>query len=41
LPYAKVGLYPRLFHGFDFGAKMGRIGSMNMLLHPIEDPDIR
>ena len=30
-----------LFHGFDFDATMLRIGSMNMLLHGVENPDIR
>jgi type I restriction enzyme M protein len=31
----------KLFHGFDFDATMLRIGSMNMLLHGIEEPDVR
>lgn len=31
----------RMFHGFDFDNTMLRIGSMNMLLHGVEDPDIR
>jgi type I restriction enzyme M protein len=30
-----------LFHGFDFDSTMLRIGSMNMLLHGIQNPDIR
>jgi 23S rRNA A1618 N6-methylase RlmF len=30
-----------MFHGFDFDATMLRIGSMNMLLHGVESPDIR
>ncbi len=30
-----------MFHGYDFDATMLRIGSMNMLLHGIEAPDIR
>jgi len=30
-----------MFHGFDFDSTMLRIGSMNMLLHGIEEPDIR
>ena len=30
-----------LFHGFDFDSTMLRIGSMNMLLHGVENPDIR
>jgi type I restriction enzyme M protein len=29
-----------MFHGFDFDATMLRIGSMNMLLHGVENPDI-
>ncbi len=29
------------FHGFDFDSTMLRIGSMNMLLHGVENPDIR
>jgi type I restriction enzyme M protein len=31
----------RTFHGFDFDNTMLRIGSMNMLLHGVESPDIR
>lgn len=30
-----------MFHGFDFDGTMLRIGSMNMILHGIENPDIR
>ena len=30
-----------LFHGFDFDNTMLRIGGMNMLLHGVENPDIR
>ena len=30
-----------MFHGYDFDGTMLRIGSMNMLLHGIEAPDIR
>lgn len=30
-----------MFHGFDFDATMLRIGSMNMTLHGVENPDIR
>ncbi|GAA3644834.1 class I SAM-dependent DNA methyltransferase [Nocardioides ginsengisoli] len=30
-----------MFHGYDFDSTMLRIGSMNMLLHGIEAPDIR
>ena len=29
------------FHGYDFDTTMLRIGSMNMLLHAVENPDIR
>lgn len=30
-----------MFHGFDFDSTMLRIGSMNMLLHGVENPDIQ
>ncbi len=30
----------QMFHGFDFDNTMLRIGSMNMLLHGVENPDI-
>jgi len=30
-----------MFHGFDFDNTMLRIGSMNMLLHSVENPDVR
>ena len=30
-----------MFHGYDFDSTMLRIGSMNMLLHGVENPDIR
>ena len=30
-----------MFYGYDFDNTMLRIGSMNMLLHGVEDPDIR
>jgi type I restriction enzyme M protein len=30
-----------MFHGYDFDTTMLRIGSMNMLLHGVENPDIR
>ncbi len=33
--------HERMFHGFDFDNTMLRIGSMNMLLHGVEKPDIR
>lgn len=32
--------HANLFHGFDFDNTMLRIGSMNMLLHGVENPDI-
>ncbi len=31
----------RMFHGFDFDNTMLRIGSMNMLLHGVDSPDIQ
>ena len=34
-------LYHRLFNGFDFDGTMLRIGSMNMMLHGIDNPNIR
>ncbi|HNV69650.1 MAG TPA: class I SAM-dependent DNA methyltransferase, partial [Candidatus Ozemobacteraceae bacterium] len=37
----KEHFHHRLFHGFDFDNTMLRIGSMNMLLHGVENPDIR
>ena len=33
--------HQRAFHGYDFDPVMLRIGSMNMLLHGVENPDIR
>ena len=30
-----------MFHGFDSDGTMLRIGSMNMLLHGVENPDVR
>jgi type I restriction enzyme M protein len=33
--------HKRMFHGFDFDNTMLRIGSMNMLLHGVDNPDIR
>ncbi|MEV0049035.1 class I SAM-dependent DNA methyltransferase [Saccharopolyspora shandongensis] len=30
-----------MFHGFDFDSTMLRIGSMNMLLHDVENPNVR
>jgi type I restriction enzyme M protein len=37
----KKHFHHHLFHGFDFDNTMLRIGSMNMLLHGVENPDIR
>jgi type I restriction enzyme M protein len=37
----KQHFHHHLFHGFDFDNTMLRIGSMNMLLHGVENPDIR
>ena len=37
----KAHFHHRAFHGFDFDNTMLRIGSMNMLLHGVENPDIR
>ncbi|QDU26532.1 putative type I restriction enzymeP M protein [Anatilimnocola aggregata] len=36
----KQHFHQRMFHGFDFDNTMLRIGSMNMLLHGVENPDI-
>ncbi len=32
--------HTRMFHGFDFDNTMLRIGSMNMMLHGVEDPNV-
>lgn len=37
----KEHFHHKMFHGFDFDNTMLRIGSMNMLLHGVENPDIR
>ncbi|MDP9223731.1 MAG: type I restriction-modification system subunit M [Actinomycetota bacterium] len=37
----KAHFHEHAFHGFDFDNTMLRIGSMNMLLHGVENPDIR
>lgn len=37
----RAHFHTSMFHGYDFDATMLRIGSMNMLLHGIESPDIR
>lgn len=38
---AKRKFNDHTFHGYDFDNTMLRIGSMNMLLHGVENPDIR
>ncbi|HET7416834.1 MAG TPA: class I SAM-dependent DNA methyltransferase [Solirubrobacterales bacterium] len=38
---AREHFHESMFHGFDFDGTMLRIGSMNMLLHNVESPDIR
>src|SRR5206468_6518808 len=40
-PKQKRHFHEDAFHGFDFDNTMLRIGSMNMLLHGVENPDIR
>ena len=40
-PKMREHFHRGLFHGFDFDNTMLRIGSMNMLLHGVENPDIR
>ena len=40
-PASRARFRAETFHGFDFDSTMLRIGSMNMLLHGIENPDIR
>jgi type I restriction enzyme M protein len=37
----KKHFHEQAFHGYDFDNTMLRIGSMNMLLHGVEKPDIR
>jgi len=37
----RTHFHQQAFHGFDFDNTMLRIGSMNMLLHGVENPDIR
>ncbi|TDB85139.1 SAM-dependent DNA methyltransferase [Actinomadura sp. KC216] len=37
----QMHFHASMFHGFDFDSTMLRIASMNMLLHGIEQPDIR
>lgn len=40
-PTLRRHFHRRAFHGYDFDATMLRIGSMNMLVHGVEAPDIR
>jgi type I restriction enzyme M protein len=40
-PKLKKHFHHGMFHGFDFDTTMLRIGSMNMLLHGVESPDIQ
>jgi type I restriction enzyme M protein len=40
-PLQRKHFHQSMFHGYDFDSTMLRIGSMNMLLHGIESPDIR
>ncbi|KXK62537.1 DNA methyltransferase [Micromonospora rosaria] len=37
----RAHFHESMFHGFDFDGTMLRIGSMNILLHGVESPDIR
>jgi type I restriction enzyme M protein len=37
----RAHFHHHMFHGFDFDSTMLRIGSMNMALHGVENPDIR
>ena len=40
-PELRRHFHHRAFHGYDFDAIMLRIGSMNMLVHGVEAPDVR
>jgi len=40
-PEHRDHFHQEMFHGFDFDNTMLRIGSMNMLLHGVENPDVR
>lgn len=37
----RAHFHSSMFHGYDFDSTMLRIGSMNMMLHGVESPDIR
>lgn len=40
-PEVNRQFHEEMFHGYDFDSTMLRIGSMNMMLHGVEHPDIR
>jgi type I restriction enzyme M protein len=40
-PKLREHFHNRMFHGFDFDNTMLRIGSMNMMLHGVENPDVQ
>ncbi|KRD40266.1 hypothetical protein ASE27_04800 [Oerskovia sp. Root918] len=40
-PATRDHFHESMFHGYDFDRTMLRIGSMNMLMHGVEKPDIR
>ena len=40
-PQAREHFHHGMFHGYDFDNTMLRIGSMNMALHGVDNPDIR
>lgn len=40
-PDNRQKFHQQMFHGYDFDSTMLRIGSMNMMLHGVEAPDIR
>ena len=40
-PVAREHFHSRMFHGYDFDNTMLRIGSMNMALHGVDNPNIR
>src|SRR5450830_776938 len=40
-PVSREHFHHGMFHGFDFDNTMLRIGSMNMALHGVDNPDIR
>src|SRR5438477_11979173 len=40
-PKLRKHFHHEMFHGFDFDSTMLRIGSMNMLLHEVENADVR